>query len=222
MKTAIIIGSTGLVGNEVLKLTLNDGSFNKVKIFIRRPVKTTNPKLEKHIVDFNKINKWKNELTGDVLFSSLGTTIKNAGSKEAQYLVDYTYQFEIAKCASENRVKKFVLVSSAGANPNSKIFYSRMKGELDRDIQKLNFEKIRILRPSLLLGNRSEYRLGEKIGEYFGKYFISYLPFIKKYKPINASIVAQAMINSIDDKRHLRPRSLIFELDEIFSLAKND
>ena len=109
---------------------------------MRRSLNINNPKLEEHIVDFDKIELWKNNLSGDELYSALGTTIKKAGSKEAQYKIDFTYQYEAAKAASENGVKKYLLVSSLGANSKSSNFYLRMKGSLDEKVQQLSFDQI--------------------------------------------------------------------------------
>lgn len=109
MKTAIVIGATGLVGNHITKKLLGDNRYEKVKVFVRRSLNLNHPKLEEHIVDFDKIESWKNHLTGDELYSALGTTIKKAGSKDFQYKIDFTYQYEAAKDASENGVKNIYL-----------------------------------------------------------------------------------------------------------------
>ena len=106
MKTAIVIGASGLVGSYITLKLLDDIRYDKVKVFVRNSLDISHVKLEEHVIDFDKIEIWKEYLTGDELFSALGTTIKKAGSKEAQYKVDYTYQFDVAKAASENRVKK--------------------------------------------------------------------------------------------------------------------
>ena len=121
-------------------------------------------KLQERIVNFDAVPEWKALLTGDVLFSSLGTTLKQAGSKEAQYKVDFTYQYNIAKAAADNGVSQYVLVSSAGASPQSRIFYSRMKGELEEAVKTFSFPHITILQPGILQGERDEFRLGERIG----------------------------------------------------------
>ncbi|MAO66362.1 MAG: NADH-quinone oxidoreductase subunit F [Balneola sp.] len=213
-KTAIVIGATGLVGSEVLDLLLRDDRYSKVKVFHRRSTGIKHPKLEEHIVDFDAIDDWKLKLTGDELYSALGTTIKKAGSQEKQYNIDYTYQFETAKAAAKNGVKKYSLVSSAGADHRSKVFYSRLKGELDRDVKDLSFEVITIMRPSILAGERNESRLGESIGMFFMK-FVTKIPGLKKYRPILGRTVAQGMINSL---HKCPPGYHIFELDEIFYL----
>lgn len=193
-QTAIIIGATGLVGSNLLHLLLNNDAFVKVKVFHRRAIGVSHPKLEKHIIDFNKIEEWGHLVTGDVLFSALGTTIKQAGSKEKQYAVDFTYQYEIAKYAANNGVKQFALVSSMGANNESKLFYPKIKGELEEAVKLLPFKSIIILRPSILKGERHKLRLGEKIGEIMADLFCK-IPFLSHYKPIEARAVAQAMIS---------------------------
>lgn len=215
-KTAIVIGATGLVGSNVLKLLLKDERYKAVKVFHRRSTGVLHPKLEEHIVDFDEINKWKKLLKGEVLFSALGTTIKKAGSKEAQYKVDFTYQYEVAKAAFQNGVDKYALVSSIGANATSKSFYPRIKGELEEAIQELKFEKKVILRPSFLDGDRDEFRFGEKVGILIAN-VVCKLPRLKKYHPIKASEVAEALIESI----HKNNEQIVYESDEIGKLLNN-
>ncbi|MBO6584940.1 MAG: NAD(P)H-binding protein [Gracilimonas sp.] len=213
-KTAIVIGATGLVGSHILKQLLEDDRYETVKVFHRRNTSVEHSKLEEHIVDFDNMEEWKHRLTGDELYSALGTTIKKAGSQEKQYTIDFTYQYETAKSAAENDVDKFSLVSSAGANAQSRAFYTKLKGELDEAVKELPFEVITILRPSFLDGDRSENRVGETIGIYMAKLFTK-IPGLKKYRPIFAGKVAEGMINSL----HKCPKGYhIFELDEIFYL----
>jgi uncharacterized protein YbjT (DUF2867 family) len=217
MKTAILIGATGLVGAHLLDNLISDDNYNKIIVFTRRELSIKNPKLDVHAIDFEMINDWKNKIIGDELFSCLGTTIKKAGSKENQYKVDFTYQYEVAKAAAKNGIKQYILVSSAGANYNSKNFYLNMKGKLEKEIEKLPFENIIIFQPSLLIGNRVEPRFGETISTVIFFTFTSLLPFIKKYRPINAETVAIAMINSANHKQ--KNKLVIFALDQIFSVA---
>jgi uncharacterized protein YbjT (DUF2867 family) len=148
----------------------------------------------------------------------MGTTIRKAGSKEAQYKIDVTYQYKFAKAASENGVKNYFLISSAGANVNSKFFYLRIKGELEEKVKSLPFNKIRIFRPSLLLGERSEKRFGEKAAERILKIVVPIFPFLKNQRPIDGGKVARAMIVSAneDDKERIK----IFEPPELFQLAE--
>lgn len=219
-KTAIVIGATGLVGNELVKLLLADDQYQKIRVFSRRTTGFENEKLNEHLVDFDKIEKWKKEVKGDVLFSSLGTTIKQAGSKDAQYKVDYTYQFQVAKAAAENGVKQLVLISSLGANPKSSIFYSRIKGELDQAVRELPFKSVFIFRPSALVGNRSKERAGEKMMIKTTKFFSKIFPFLKKYKPIDATIVAKAMVNVVD--QYDEKKYSIFNNIELFEIARSE
>lgn len=218
-KTAVVIGATGLVGNQLVKLLTNLDEYEKIKIFSRRSTGFKNEKIEEHLVDFDELKSWENAVTGDVLFSALGTTIKQAGSKDAQYKVDFTYQYEVAKAAAENGVKQLVLISSLGANPKSSIFYSRIKGELDRAVKDLPFKTVGIVRPSALVGDRKEERAGEKtmikVTDFFSKIF----PFLKKYKPIDATIVAKAMVNIVE--HYNKEKYSIFNNSEIFQISRS-
>lgn len=213
MKTAIVIGATGLIGNIVTKKLLDDVRYEKIKVFIRKPLGLKNPKLEEYIVDFNHINDWKEKIIGDELYSALGTTIKKAGSKEAQYKIDFTYQFEVAKFAAENRVGKLSLVSSLGADKSSRNFYLQMKGDLDEAIKQLPFNQIFIFRPSILSGERSERRLGETLGIKIAGAITTIIPALKKYRPIPAEKVAEAMIKSTNQTP--KEKIIIYEAEEI-------
>lgn len=212
----IVIGATGLVGSYLMRLLLQDDRFSTVKVFVRRSTAIDHPKLEEHIIDFNEPEQWKHLVTGDILFSCLGTTLKTAGSKEAQYKVDHNYQFNFAKAAAENGVQVYVLVSAAMANENSRIFYTRMKGELERDVIQLPFEYIHIIQPGMLAGERKENRPLEKIATPVIQ-FLNKLGIAKKQKPVHASIVAQAMIN-VSFKKH-KPVNT-YSLLQVFEQAK--
>jgi uncharacterized protein YbjT (DUF2867 family) len=217
-KTAMILGSTGLVGSHLLNLLLDDDRYEQVKVFVRRPVGFDHPKLIQYVIDFDHPEEWKELVTGDELFSCLGTTIKTAGSREAQYKVDYTYQCRVAKTASEHGVSTYVLVSTYGADSRSKFFFPRVKGELDRDVRKLPFQTVIIIKPSVIVGERQEKRLGESLAAVLGNLLTPLIPPLKKYQPIHASIVAQAMINAANDTSI--SGSVVYELGEIFELAK--
>jgi len=215
MRTAIVIGATGLVGRQLVTLLLRDTRFEKVRIFVRRSTDITNEKLEEHIINFDEPDNWKKLVTGDVLYSALGTTLKAAGSKEAQYKIDYTYQYCFAKIAAANGVKEYVLISAAGSTPNSKIFYSRMKGELERDIKKLPFETIHIIRPGMLAGERVEVRTGEKL--WIGVMnTVGIIPGLHSLKPIQGNEVARAMVNATF--RHVTGIHT-YTMGEVFKLA---
>lgn len=192
-QTAIVIGATGATGTELVTQLLNNSNFAKVKILTRKDITLSHPKLEKHIVDFDKLENWKEFISGDVLFSALGTTLKLAGSKENQYKIDFTYQYITAKIAAENGVKSFVLVSAYGANPKSNIFYSRMKGELEEAIKKLNFEKVHIFKPGILdravQDDRNMERVSLKIIKAINK-----IGLFPSQKPMPVSTLAEKMI----------------------------
>jgi uncharacterized protein YbjT (DUF2867 family) len=210
--TAIVIGATGLVGSKVLHHLLKDDRYKTIKVLHRRATGIEHPKLTEHIIDFDKPEEWKEKVSGDHLFSALGTTIKKAGSKNAQYKIDFTYQFEVAKAAAENGVSGYALVSSLGANAESGSFYPKIKGELDDAVQELSFDNTLILRPSFLDGDRDEFRLGERIGIVAAK-VVCKIPGLRKYHPIKAGNVAKAMIEG------LRCRTLgILEGNEILKL----
>ncbi|MBL8913191.1 MAG: NAD(P)H-binding protein [Archangium sp.] len=190
---AIVIGSTGLVGKQLVEQLLEDARFDKVVSFARRATGKTHAKLEEHLVDFKTPDAWADKVQGDVLFSALGTTLKQAGSKEAQYEVDYTFQFNTAKAAAKNGVKDYVLVSSASASASSMLFYSRIKGELERDTEKLGFTCMTYVRPGLLGGDREKPRAGERFAEGVLD-VIGWLPGLGNAKTIQGKTVAKAMI----------------------------
>lgn len=216
-KTAIVIGATGLVGSHLVRLLLENNDYDIIKVFGRRRLEMENPKLKEFVVDFDDPSSFEKDITGDVLYSSLGTTIRQAGSKDAQYKVDYTYQLEVAKAAADNGVKSYVLVSSAGANPNARFFYMRMKGELDETVKSLSFRDIAIIRPSTLLGERDERRAGEKVAIKVTHFFTRLIPGLKKYRPIHAHIVANAMVNAAGRKK--LPHYQVFAYQDVFDLA---
>jgi uncharacterized protein YbjT (DUF2867 family) len=194
---AILIGATGLVGSKILRQLLEDKDYDSVIVFHRRTTEVKHPKLQEHIIDFDNIDSWKSNIQGTHLFSALGTTIKQAGSKDAQYKIDYTYQYDVAKAAADNGVKSYSLVSSLGADADSNSFYPRIKGKLDEAVQQLPFKNTLIVRPSFLDGDRKEFRLGERIGIFIAD-IVCKIPGLKKYHPIKAEVVAQAMIEGIN------------------------
>ena len=192
-KHALVLGATGATGQEIVKLLLKDSTFDKVSVFVRRNIDVKNEKLNIHVIDFTKLNDYKKLINGDILFSALGTTLADAGSKKNQYLVDFTYQYEFAKIASENGVKTYSLVSSMGANKDSIFFYPKIKGELEYEINFLNFENIQIFQPPSLIRQADLMRSGERIGV---KLFhtLSSFGILKSFKPIAVSDLAYCMI----------------------------
>lgn len=191
-KTANLIGASGLVGQQLLSQLLEHPEFEKVRSFVRQPSGITHPKLEEIVIDFDKPATWKLLVSGHVLFSTLGTTIKKAKTQPNQYKVDYTYQYKFAKAAAENGVVTYILVSSMGANPKSSVFYSRMKGELEESVSKLGFKRMFIFRPSILDGKRTEKRSGEKIGLAISHFLTRFM--LKKYRPTPVDLLARKMI----------------------------
>jgi len=212
--SANVIGATGLVGKQLVNQLLEDENFDLVRIFVRRDVGLQHPKLEQLIIDFSNIESWQKLLKGDVLFSALGTTLKQAGGQQDQYAVDYTMNYNFAKVARKNSIPKYVLISSMSADSKAKMFYPRMKGELDDAVTELQFEDLSVLRPGPLAGKREERRLGEII--IFPTVGLLTKFMLKKYRPIQDSIVAKAMINAaLFPKRNTQ----IWEGEEIFELA---
>ncbi|WP_332032944.1 NAD(P)H-binding protein, partial [Kaistella sp.] len=191
---ALIIGATGATGKDLVSQLLTDKGYDEVNVFVRRPLAVENPKLKTHIVNFDKPEEWKDLVKGDVAFSCLGTTLKAAGSKEAQRKVDYDYQYNFAKAAKENEVEDYILVSSYGAHPKSKLFYSRMKGELEQSIKDLHFNKLTIFQPGMLERKDSE-RTGEVLGGKIIK-FANKFGVLTQQKPLPTEVLAKAMINS--------------------------
>lgn len=211
-KVVNVIGASGLVGQQLLARLLANPEFEKVRSFVRHPSGIDHTKLEEIVIDFDQPESWKNLVQGDVLFSSLGTTINTAKTKANQYRVDYTYQYEFAKAAAENGIPTYILVSSMGADPKSSVFYSKMKGELEEDVSKLSFRKTIIVRPSILDGDRKEQRTGEKIGLVISRFITRII--LKKYRPTPVDVLAAKMTNlSLDQENGLR----IIEGPEIFS-----
>lgn len=213
-KTAVVIGATGLVGSNLVKLLLKDDDYEKVIVFVRRTTNITDPKLEEHIVDFNNREAWRDKVKGDVLFSALATTLRQAGSKETQYEVDYNYQYAIAVTAATNGVKDYVLISAQNANSNSSFFYSRIKGELEDAVTKLPFKDIVIIRPGLLYGPREKYRKRESFAVGLISSF-NKLGMAKKWKPIHGKEVAQAMLYAYSIARGIES----YSGTELFGMA---
>ena len=190
---ALVVGATGAVGRDLTEQLLSDDHFDRVEILVRRQVNIQSAKLRVHVVDFDNPASWSDLLKGDVLFSCMGTTIKAAGSQDAQWKVDYTYQLNAAKAARANGVPTYVLVSSIGANSNSKLFYPRMKGALEDAILKLGFEGCFILRPPSLIRKDSD-RFGEKASVSILK-VLNRIGIMRNLAPVPTENVAAAMIS---------------------------
>ena len=193
---ALVLGATGATGQELVKLLLKNSNFSKVSVFVRRSMSVKHEKLTVHKLDFSRLNDYKNLINGDVFFSALGTTRKDAGSKKEQYLVDYTYQYEFAKMASENRVSHYSLISSVGANEKSYFFYPRIKGDLEEAIKHLNFNKIHIFQPPSLIRQPDLIRDGEKISLKILN-ILNKIGLLSSFKPLSVSDLALKMIREV-------------------------
>ena len=189
---ALVIGATGATGKDLVKQLCQDSDFDEIDIFVRRRSDFHHEKVKAYLVDFDHPEEWKHLVKGDVAFSCLGTTLKSAGSKENQKVIDYDYQFNFAKAAKENNVQDYILVSAYGASPDSKIFYSRIKGELEEAVKNLKFEKTTIFKPGML-----ERKNTDRNGEVFGLKIIKFLNkfgLFKSQKPLPTEVLAKAMI----------------------------
>jgi uncharacterized protein YbjT (DUF2867 family) len=218
VKTALIAGATGLVGSKCLARLLEQPAYERVLALVRRPLPHTDPKLDQHVVDFDRLGAAGTDFpAADDVFCCLGTTLKRAGSRAAFRQVDFTYIVSLAGLSLGRGAKQFLLVSSLGANPNSPVFYSRVKGETEAAVSALPFEGRQIFRPSILLGERAEHRPGERAGIVMmrGLSFALLGP-LRKYRPIDAGTVARAMVRVA----LAAPRGVnIFESNDIERLA---
>jgi len=208
---ALVIGATGSTGKFLTEELLNDNDYTSVVTFVRKPSGKTHLKLTEHIVDFENVRHLKNLITGDVLFSCLGTTLKAAGSKEKQWKIDFDIPAAFAAEAQKNQVKSFVLVSSYGASAQSSVFYSKMKGKLEDYIAALNFEQYIIFRPGPLVRQDSD-RLGEKIAvKVIG--ILNKIGLFKKFKPLETSLLAKKIVKA---PKILSSGTTIVELNKFF------
>lgn len=198
--TATLIGATGLIGSHLLEQLLADAYFDRVRILVRRPFDLDHPKLEKKLVDFTDAESYRLALEGsDVVFCSIGTTQKKVkGDKVAYRKIDYDITVNTAKFCKLNGCETFVFVSAAGASSKSNNFYLKLKGEIEVAVNAIGLKHMHIVQPSLLLGNRNEFRLGEKIAKTIMPVISFLLP--KKYKPVKAEDVAREMVNASKSK----------------------
>lgn len=191
---AIVIGATGATGKSLLPLLATSSEVESIDCFGRRHPDFTHQKLNSHQIDFSQPDDWRDKVQGDVLFACLGTTLKAAGSKEAQWAIDYEANLEFAKVARQNGVNALVLVSASGANSASRLFYQRMKGELEQAIIALNFPHLIIFRSPLLIRPNSD-RLGEKIAEQILHGF-NRIGLMKSQRPLAVEKLAQVMLKA--------------------------
>ncbi len=202
-KTAIILGATGLTGSYLLDLLLNSGDHEKVKIFTRRVTGKTHPKLEETVCDVLNLEEQSDKFTADEVFCCIGTTKAKTPDKKLYHAIDYGIPVTSAKLAERNNINTFSVISAIGANTKSSVFYSRTKGEMERDVLKCNIPNILIFRPSLIYGNRKDKRLFEKIGIILVKslQFLLVGKF-KKYRAISREDLAKALFLGVRNKGH--------------------
>jgi len=213
---ALIIGATGATGKDILELLIQDESFQQIDVFVRRALDVSSEKVNVHVINFDQPNEWKALVKGDVLFSALGTTLKAAGSKEAQWKIDYDYQYEFAKSAKENQVQTYVLVSAGSASAHSVIFYTRMKGQLEEAVKALHFPRTIIFNPPLLIRKNSDRKtevLARKV-----LHFLNTIGLLRSQKPLPTEVLAQAMINAA---KTAKPGLTSLKTHQIWEIADN-
>ena len=218
MKTALVFGSSGLVGGHLLSQLIENDDYNKIKIFVRSEPEINDPKVEIIKTDFNNLENHKEDIKGDDCFFCIGTTKQNSPDKSEYRRVELDVPKQVAQIAKSNLVNSFVFVSSGYADPKSSGDYLKFKGEVEEELKRLNFPKLGIMRPSFLLGDRKEKRIGEKIGIFVFKLLSPlFLGPLKKMKPIHSATVAKAMISSAN--KNLEKN--VFESNEIAELVLN-
>ena len=194
MRTAVIFGSSGLVGHHILNLLLQDDYYSKIKIFLRSPISLNHKKLEIVINDFNNITSLEKDIFGDHCFFCIGTTKKQTPNSKEYRRIEYDLPIKIGAIAKKNNINTFLYISSLGSNPNTKNVYLSNKGQTEEKLKNLNFDKLAIIKPSMMLGERGKFRFGEFLGQ---KIFITlsvlFIGPLKKFKAINSKQVAKAM-----------------------------
>ena len=215
MKTALLFGSSGLIGGQLLNKLIQNNDYNKIKIFVRSEPEIKDSKIEIIKTDFNNLKNHVEDIKGDDCFFCIGTTKQNSPDKNEYKRIERDMPVEIAQIAKANAVNSFVYVSSGFADPKNSGAYLRYKGEVEEELKKLNFTKLGIMRPSFLIGNRKEKRFGEKIGIFLFKLLSPlFLGPLKKMKPIHSEIVANAMIKVANEDI----QQSVFESNEIANL----
>ncbi len=201
---AIVLGATGATGRALVQQLLEHPAFGSVSIFVRKAPALTHEKLKVFTINFSKLQSYKNLIVGDVLFSALGTTRKDAGSKAKQYEVDYTYQYEFAKMALNNGVNHYALVSSYGADETSMFFYLKIKGALEEAIKKLSFQSICIYQPPSLIRQPDLLRPAEKRAIWMLKK-LSRIGILRSQQPLSVETLAEKMIvEAVQDTRGVK------------------
>ena len=217
MKTAILFGSTGLVGSHLLKLLLSSNYYDKIKIFSRKSIEIKHPKIEFYNINFKELDSESDYVTGDDCFFCIGTTRKQTPNKQDYIDIELNLPIKIAKITKKNNIKSFIYISSGGANSKSKNLYLQNKGKAEENIINLEFDFTAIIQPSLLLGSRVQYRIGEMIAQFvFKNLSFIFVGKLKPFKAINAENVAKAIIRIIRDNK----KNIYFSSDYLEDLSK--
>ena len=217
MKTALLFGASGLVGSHVLSQLISNNNYSKIKLFVRSSIDISDPKIEIIQTDFNNLENHREDIKGDDCFFCIGTTKKNSPDKNEYKRIELNIPKQVAQIAKSNNIKSYFFVSSGYANSKSSGDYLKYKGLVEEEILSLGFSKTGILRPSFILGNRKEFRLGEKIGIIIFKLLNPlFVGPLRKMRSIHSETIAKAMIKlaneNIDQK--------IYESDQISDLVK--
>ena len=217
MKTALLFGASGLVGSHVLNQLISNNNYSKIKLFVRSSIDISDPKIEIIQTDFNNLENHREDIKGDDCFFCIGTTKRNSPDKNEYQRIELNIPKQVAQIAKSNNIKSYFFVSSGYANSKSSGDYLKYKGLVEEEILNLGFSKTGILRPSFILGNRKEFRLGEKIGIIIFKLLNPlFVGPLRKMRSIHSETIAIAMIKlaneNIDQK--------IFESDQISDLVK--
>ncbi|WP_417897121.1 oxidoreductase [Bacillus haimaensis] len=218
-KNALILGSTGLVGSQLTNEILDNSEYENVFTLVRRPTSLKHPKLKEVVTNFSRLSENTEAFQVDEVFICLGTTRKKAGSKESFIKVDHDYVVEAAKLAKAQGVQRIAVVSAIGADSESRFFYNKIKGQMEEAVSGIGIASIYFFRPSLLLGDRKEFRQGEKVGEWLGKAVQPILVGkLKKYRPVDGKIVAKAMVAFMKNSKkgvHLVESDLIQKIGSL-------
>ena len=211
-RSVLLAGATGLVGRECLRLLLPDAAYDRIIVVARRPLSpdVRSPKLDTHVIDFDHLNEHDELFAVDAIICALGTTIRQAGSRTRFRTVDYEYPLAFARLGLARGCKHFLLVSSLGANAGSRIFYNRVKGELEDALRGLGYTRVTIVRPSLLLGPRAPMRLGEEVAKRVTRWLGPMVP--RAYRPVEARAVAATLVR---EARETKPAFRVIESGEI-------
>lgn len=217
MPTALVAGATGLIGRRLVRLLIESDDYDRVHLLVRRPTGITDDRLVEHAIDFDKLPDAGEDVGSvDHAFCALGTTIRTAGSREAFRRVDHDYVVAFAKLARDLGAQQFAVVSSLGADPDTRSFYLRVKGETERDLEALGLPRLVILRPSLLTGDRDEFRPGEKVSQLLlGITSPLLVGRLGRIRPVSDEQVARAMLGSVKNEG---PAVWVIESEDIRSV----